>query len=410
MTGADASLEREILAEIDARREELVDLCAMLVAAPSMNPPGITAQVAEIVEAYLVGQALEPEYVSIDPEAPNVVATVKGALPGPHGIFNAHMDTMQPGDENAWTVPILSLTRKHARLYGLGMGNLKGGLAAMCIGTAVLNKFRHQLAGSVSLTAVSDEVMFGTRGTEYLLRARPDLAGDYMISAEGPGSMGFAIAEKGLLWVDVEVRAEGGHSSRAQTGKTSVAQLAAFISRIDRFNDEVADLPEELSGVQAGEGGYGLRLSANVGTLDAGPVRSLMAPTARAGIDLRVPPGMTIEALQQRIEVIAADFPGLHVSFPKGWNPSWAPIDAPLVRELAAAAAETRGVATVNVVRLPGSDARHWRDRGVVAVCYGPQPALSAGVDDYANEQDVVDCAKIYVLSALRMSRRGQGR
>ena len=36
-------------------------------------------------------------------------------------------------------------------------------------------------------------------------------------------------------------------------------------------------------------------------------------------------------------------------------------------------------------------------------MCYGPQPMLSAGIDDYANEQDVVDCAKIYARTALRL-------
>jgi succinyl-diaminopimelate desuccinylase len=55
---------------------------------------------------------------------------------------------------------------------------------------------------------------------------------------------------------------------------------------------------------------------------------------------------------------------------------------------------------------LPGSDARRWRELGVPAVCYGPQPTLSAGVDDYANEQDVVDCAKIYARTVLALMRR----
>jgi succinyl-diaminopimelate desuccinylase len=43
----------------------------------------------------------------------------------------------------------------------------------------------------------------------------------------------------------------------------------------------------------------------------------------------------------------------------------------------------------------------------VPAVCYGPQPTLSAGIDDYAEEQDVVDCAKTYASAALRYLRSG---
>jgi len=55
----------------------------------------------------------------------------------------------------------------------------------------------------------------------------------------------------------------------------------------------------------------------------------------------------------------------------------------------------------VPVIRLPASDAARWRMRGVPAVCFGPQPTAAAGIDDYVNEQDVVDCVAIYIVAAL---------
>jgi succinyl-diaminopimelate desuccinylase len=76
------------------------------------------------------------------------------------------------------------------------------------------------------------------------------------------------------------------------------------------------------------------------------------------------------------------------------------------VVDTAAAVEAVRGAQPPFVVRLPGSDARRWRDLGVPAVCYGPQPTLSAGVDDYVNEQDVVDCAKVYARAALALMAR----
>ena len=105
---------------------------------------------------------------------------------------------MEAGDETAWTVPVMSLTRRDGRLYGLGMGNMKGALAALCVATAVLNRHRHAWRGRLSMTAVSDEVMFGDRGTVFLLRQRPDLAGDYLICGEGPGFMGICGRGKGI--------------------------------------------------------------------------------------------------------------------------------------------------------------------------------------------------------------------
>lgn len=397
-------LSAAVVADIDAAREDLVDLCGQLVAAESTNPPGRTAEVAEVVRAYLASHQVPTETVSADDEAPNVVGRIEAGAGGRHVIFNAHMDTMEAGDEKAWTVPILRLTRRDGRLYGLGMGNMKGALAAMCLATALLHRHRSAWNGRLSMTAVSDEVMFGERGTVLLLRARPQLAGDFLISGEGPGFMHFAVAEKGLLWLDVKARSNGGHASRALRGETAVMRLSAFLARIDAMNETYATLPSELTGVTGGEGNLGLRLSLNAGTLAAGTVRSQVATRARAEIDIRLPPGISAQDCETLLRQQADD--DIRIDVIKAWDANWTALDNPLVVELAAAAAAVRGEKPQFVVRLPGSDARRWRELGVPAACYGPQPTLSAGVDDYANEQDVVDCAKIYALTALALTRR----
>jgi succinyl-diaminopimelate desuccinylase len=396
-------LKTIVCCDIDAAREELVDLCGRLVVASSVNPPGRTAGVAQVVRAYLSDNGIAATIVAADEEAPNVIGQVDGAASGPHAVFNAHMDTMEAGDESAWTVPVLKLTRREGRLYGLGMGNMKGALAAMCVATAVLHRHRAQWKGRLSLTAVSDEVMFGERGTVFLLRQRPDLAGDFLICGEGPGFMGFAVAEKGLLWIDIEARAPGGHASRALRGQTAVMKLAALLARLDVLNDTYAPVPPELAGVSGGEGNLGLRLSLNAGTITAGTVRSQVATCARAQLDLRLPPGITAAQCEARIRAAAGGDPDIRVDVVKAWDANWTALDQPLALELAGAAAAVRGAPPPLVVRLPGSDARRWRDLGVPAACYGPQPMLSAGIDDYANEQDVIDSAKIYACTTLAM-------
>ncbi|HYY38905.1 MAG TPA: M20/M25/M40 family metallo-hydrolase [Xanthobacteraceae bacterium] len=399
------SLADAVCRDIDAAREELIELCARLVAAVSVNPPGRTAEAAEVVHAYLSGHGIATEKVAADDEAPNIIGRIEGGAGGRHVVFNAHMDTMESGDEAAWTVPVTRLTRRDGRLYGLGMGNMKGALAAMCLATAVLKRHSNAWNGRLTMTAVSDEVMFGERGTVYLLHARPDVAGDFLISGEGPGFMHFAVAEKGLLWLDVEARSPGGHASRALRGETAVMKLAAFLARLDAMNDVYATLPRELEGVSGGEGNLGLRLSLNAGTLAAGTVRSQVATRAQAQIDIRLPPGITAQACETMIRK-QIDGDDISIAVVKAWDANWTALDNPLVAELATAATAVRGAAPPFVVRLPGSDARRWRDLGVPAVCYGPQPTLSAGIDDYVNEQDVVDCAKIYARTTLALMRR----
>ena len=398
---ANSSFLETLDREIDAEREVLVDLCGRLVAAPSASPPGRTVEVANIVEEFLNRGGIVTERVAEDPQAPNLVGHV-GEKRGRHVIFNAHMDTMQPGDESKWSVPILKLTRREGRLYGLGMGNMKGALAAMCVASVVLARHRKSFPGYFTMTAVCDEVMFGERGAVYLLKARPDVHGDYLISGEGPGFMELAPAEKGLLWLDIEAVGDGGHSSGALQGRTAAALLAALLSRIDSVNDMYARIPSEISGITGGRGDTGLRVSLNAGTVSAGGVRSLIATKARAEIDVRLPPGVSGAEIEKRVRAEAED-PAISIRNVKAWDANWTALSDPLVRELSDAAAVVRGKRPQFVVRLPGSDARRWRDLGVPACCYGPQPTLSAGVDDYANEQDVVDCAKVYARACVRL-------
>src|SRR5436309_7438151 len=47
----------------------------------------------------------------------------------------------------------------------------------------------------------------------------------------------------------------------------------------------------------------------------------------------------------------------------RSWDANWTALDHPLVVALAAAAQAVRGEKPPFVVRLPGSDARRWRDR-----------------------------------------------
>jgi len=395
------SLFETIDREIDAERETLIELCAGLVDAVSVNPPGRTAEMAAAVKAYLDGRGVSAEIVAADAEAPNVIGGVDGAKPGRHVVFNAHMDTMEPGDASAWSVPVFELTRRDSRLYGLGMGNMKGALAAMCAATAAIHRHAQGLAGRLTLTAVSDEVMFGKRGTVLLLRERPDLAGDFLISGEGPGFMDMAVAEKGLLWLDIEVRGPAGHSSRSFSGKTAVMRLAAFLSKLDVFNDIYAVLPPELAGVSGGLDNLGFRLSLNAGSLSAGTVRSQIATRAIAKLDIRLPPGLSADEIEGRIRAIAADDPDIRIERVKAWDANWDAPTSELAVTMSAAAEAVRRQAPQPVVRLPGSDARKWRSLGIPAICYGPQPTLSSGIDDYAEEQDVIDSAKIYARAAI---------
>lgn len=392
---------REAEAFVDKRREQLIELCSRLVAAPSVNPPGDTTAAAAAVVEFLAGNGLTSEQTLRSPQKPNVIATATGRVPGRHLVFNGHLDTIPPGDETAWTVPLYEMTRGDGRLYGLGMGNMKGAVAAITLAYTYLALNRDLWRGRLSLTAVPDETVFGPDGSAFLLETRSDLLGDALICGEGPGDMGLAIAEKGVCWIEVSAAVPPGQGMLTTRRASAIARLAEAIVELDKLNDLRAEAPGDAACLADTAGDHGLRVSANPGKIGGGHFISQVATRAAVEIDVRVPPGFTLDAIEHRVEQAISTVPGLQWRRIKGWDPNWTGTEVPIVTAVARAAERVRGKLPPPVVRLPASDASRWRARGVPAVCYGPQPLLASGTDDFAFEQDVIDCAKIYAFAAL---------
>jgi succinyl-diaminopimelate desuccinylase len=401
MTTIDA-LTLDIVAAVEAQREGIVELCAALVAAPSVNPPGDTRAAADVVSGALAARGLRSRQEHTDPLMPSVIAELDSGRAGPHLILNVHLDTMPAGDESAWTQPIWTLTRTGGRLYGLGMGNMKGAVAAMITAASLLAERSAHWSGRITFTAVSDEVVFGDNGAAYLLRQHPQLYGDGLLCGEGPGFRRLAIGEKGVLWVELTATGPAGHSSAVTTGTSASARIAEAVGAVDALTGTPGAPPDDLRQLDAG--GHtdpGLLLSANVGTVAAGFFISQIATRARAEVDLRLPPGIDVNQAEALVRGAVADIDTVGVRKIKGWNANWTSPDNGLVQAWQRAAVAVTGNPCEYAIRLPASDASRWRRHGVPALCYGPQPTWSAGIDDYAEEDEVLRCAALYAATAL---------
>jgi len=384
---------------MDDDREIIIDLVCRLIDARSDNPPGNVSGPAQIVSSFLAGRGIEVETFARKPEKPNLVSRLRGRSEGRHLVLNGHLDTIGAGAEDDWSVPVYRATRKDGRIYGLGAGNMKGSVAALTAAYAFLARHRQRIYGTLTYTAVADETVFGPDGAGFLLEQRPDLVGDAVICGEGPGGMNLAIAEKGLLWLALEARVPSGQGMLSHRQTSAIAKVARAIETVDGWNDEHIVPPPDLAGLVANAGAHGLRLSVNAGTVHGGRFVSQVADSCIAEIDFRLPPGVTIAEIEKRVAALCGD--GMSFRRIKGWDPNWTAPEAVIVRTVGETAKAVRGPASAEVVRLPASDASRWRALGIPAVCFGAQPDLASGIDDYVNESDVIDCAKIYALAAL---------
>jgi succinyl-diaminopimelate desuccinylase len=395
---------REILVN---RRSALIALCHDLVQARSVNPPGDTREVAGVVVSALESFGIHAEVEAKDESMPSVLARIDSGKPGRHLVHNVHLDTMPAGDESLWSVDPYTMTRKGGKLFGLGMGNMKGSVAAMVHASAILNEQRDWWSGSITFTAVSDEVVFGPHGAAHLIETHPELLADGLICGEGPGFRRLSIAEKGVLWLAIEATGEPGHSSSVRPMKSASAKLAAIVQRIDQMTGTRSALPEELEPLFPADD-PGRELSANVGTIQAGSFIGQVATSGTIEVDFRVPPGMTIDHVEHTVTQMASDIPGLNVRRIKGWNPSWTAPDTDLCQAWHSAEAALSEQASSYAIRLPASDASRWRAHGVPALCFGPQPGLSAGIDDYAEEDEVIRAAELFAVASVEFLRRSK--
>ena len=391
----------EIGSYVEDNRERLFSLCADLVAARSVNPPGRTVEAMAVVEAFLNENDIACETLANVNEKPNLIATVDGAGTGNHIILNGHLDTVSPGREEDWSVPLYEMQSVDGKLTGLGMGNMKAGTAALALAFVWLTKNTNRWPGKVSFTAVADETVFGPDGAGWLLSQRPDIKGDAVICGEGPGNMNLALAEKGLLWIGLRASAPSAQGMLARPGSSAVTRLAKVISEIDGWNDIQAKPPAELSVVEEHAGPEGLRLSVNSGTITGGHFVSQIATEASAEIDFRIPPGLSVSDIESKLAELCSRHEGLAWRRIKGWEPNWTHPDEAIILAVSRSAELVRRQPSHAVVRLPASDASRWRSLNVPSVCFGPQPELASGTDDFAHAQDILSCAKIYALSAL---------
>lgn len=387
--------------QVQAQREDVVELCTRLVGAHSVNPVGDTRAVAEVVADALAARGITPALYAKVLTMPSVVAEIDSGRPGRHLVLNVHLDTMPAGDESLWSVDPWTLTRKDGRLYGLGMGNMKGAVAAAVVAADLLAARRDEWSGRVTFTAVSDEVVFGDNGAAHLLDTMPQLEGDAMICGEGAGFRRLAVGEKGVLWLAITATADGGHSSAVRAGASATTRIAAATGLVDSLNGLTAARPDGLEDVVVGPDDVSMELTANVGFLTAGTFVGQIATAARAEVDFRVPPGMTIDEVQAEVVELLRPITGVTVQRIKGWDPNWTSADAAITQAWLAAAQVVDGRPVEQAVRLPASDASRWRRRGVPALCFGPQPTFSAGIDDYAEEDEVLRCVELYTHTAL---------
>jgi acetylornithine deacetylase/succinyl-diaminopimelate desuccinylase-like protein len=317
----DDALARRVLAQID--RDELAQLGCDLVNCPS--PTGREAPVAEYMLDWFARQGLKAIRQEVDPGRPNAVGILKGAGSGLSLMFNGHMDTSFTGTQEdlrmiATLEPEEELkgSIRDGTVHGLGISNMKGGLAAFMMAAKAIKQSGVQLAGDVILAGVVGEISrtpigpYQSQdyrgegvGTRHLLTH--GIQSDYAVVADG-SDLNVVWAQTGVVQFKLTTFGQAEAAWGTKRATHPPARLNAIV-KMTRIIDAVEQWAERFEEERIYQSATGPILpKVNIGAIEGGaPYRPNYFPgVCHLYLDVRIPPRLRPVGVQRELEEVLA--------------------------------------------------------------------------------------------------------
>lgn len=372
-----------------------------LIGIPSVSSPdprfdqsnkALVEKLAEWCEALGLSIRLVPN--AGDPEKLNLIATRGPELEDGRGfIFSGHTDTV-PCDPDLWESDPFRLDARGGRLYGLGVADMKSFFVSALYAIAAAE----DLSAPIHLVATADEES-GMDGMRTLADERA-IEAAYCVIGE-PTELRPVRAHKGVAAERISLLGKAGHASDPALGRSALDGMAHALMELMAYRDQLASRFHDES----------FRVPSptlNLGAIEGGDSPNRICGRCAVDLDLRLLPGMNIEAIRaellEKVKAVAGER-GLEASISSLSLPvpTFAvEADVPLVR----AAEEVTGAAAESV--LFGTEAPFYSALGVETIVLGAGSIRVAHQPNESIAETEMDAAfGVYsaLLKALGISR-----
>ena len=211
-------------------QKDVIDLLKKLIAIPSFSKE-------EDKTALAITHFFAARNIKVNTLKNNIwVANLHFDANKPSILLNSHHDTVKPN--KGYTNEPFNPIEKEGKLYGLGANDAGGSLVSL------MACFLHfyampNLGYNIIFLASAEEEISGHDGIELVLPQLPKF--DFGIVGE-PTKMEMAIAERGLLVLDVVATGKAGHAAREE-GENAIYKILADIEWFKNYQfEKVSDL------------------------------------------------------------------------------------------------------------------------------------------------------------------------
>jgi acetylornithine deacetylase len=387
--------EDAVLAAVERRSDELLELAVELVRVPSTLGNEEPAQ--RLVEAYLQANGFAVSRVTPDAEAAvadefagypplaydgrnSVVGTRRGS--GRRLHLSGHVDVVPVDEPERWTHDPWGGAVAGGRLWGRGAGDMKGGLAAYLVAAAALAVV---VEGADLVVSSVIEEECGGNGMWSVVRAGH--SADATLLGE-PTGLQLGHRGVGVVWARLEARGDGGHAM-ASGPDGAFDQLARAVEALRALE---AELNEPVEGWP-----YGL----NVGQLEGGvwpsslPAR--LSARVRVGFGPELAPVDAHRLIRERVgDGVEVTFEGFRARAYEHAH------DGPIGLALRSAHRRLLGTEPAPLAFTATTDARFVDGD---CLCFGPEAGNLHGVDEWVDVESLLRTASVVGLAAASFLR-----
>jgi len=421
----DADAAKNLLAEID--RDELAQLGADLTSIPS--PTGQEKAIAEFILEWFHRNGLKAIRQDVEVDRPNAIGVVKGSGGGLSLSFNGHTDTSFTGTSAdlrmvANIEPQADLAGRVIgnKVQGLGISNMKGGVASFMMAGKALQRSGVRLKGDVILAAVVGEISRTPIGEWQSQEYRGEGAGtrhllthgmhsDYAICCDG-SDMNIVWTQTGVVQIKITTfgKAEAAWGTRRAAYPMEKVNAIVKMTRIIGALEQWGAAFEEKYIYQSPTGPLWPKV--NIGGIEGGaPYRPNYFPgVCSIYVDVRMPPQvrpLTIKCeLEQALNSLGVEY---EMDVYKSLLGHEGKNVEPLVRSAEAAYLHLFGEA---IKPEPPDRASIWTDTnvynelGIPAIKIGPRGRRIGPRNEEIDIDEMVRAARLYALIALDICSR----
>jgi len=211
-------------------QKEAIDLLKKLIAIPSFSKE--EDQTALVLTQFFAARNIKVNTIKNNIWAANLHFDVNK----PSILLNSHHDTVKPN--KGYTIEPFSPIEKEGKLFGLG-SNDAGGCLVSLIACFLHFYAMPNLGYNIIFVASAEEEISGHDGIELVLPEIPKI--DFGIVGE-PTKMEMAIAERGLLVLDVVATGKAGHAAREE-GESALYKILPDMEWFKNYQfEKVSDL------------------------------------------------------------------------------------------------------------------------------------------------------------------------